>query len=316
MIDSPKFGGNYRVAPEVRVLGHILIDALKGRSKPWWGETVGTTLRAFAIAAAHGLALAGGAAALRPSAAVAASDLYALTLQSGGTFGSVDLATGDFTPIGPGLGGLGPGYYAPVFDPATNAFFATSLSLGSASFSNQIVRIDATTGAVSNLVLNNPSSIFNSAFVEGLGVDSTTGTLYALTLQLGGTFGSVDLATGDFTPIGPGLGGLGLGYYAPVFDPAANAFFVTSLPLGDPSFSQQIVRFDATTGAATDLVLNNPSSIFNEPDVEGLGVASGPLAAVPELSTWTMMVVGFVGLGFVACRRWPNKRRLSGPQMS
>jgi hypothetical protein len=65
----------------------------------------------------------------------------------------------------------------------------------------------------------------------------------------------------------------------------------------------------------TDLVLNNPSSIFNEPDVEGLGVANGPLAAVPELSTWTMMVVGFAGLGFVASRRWPNGRRLSGPQM-
>ena len=173
---------------------------------------MGTSLRAFAIAAAYGLALAGGGAVLRPSAAVAASDVYALTLQSGGTFGSVDLATGDFTPIGPGLGGLG------------------------------------------------------------------------------------------------------LGYYAPVFDPATNAFFVTSLPLGDPSFSQQIVRFDATTGAATDLVLTNPTSIFNEPDVEGLGVASSSVAAVPELSTWTMMVVGFVGLGFVASRRWPNRRRLSGPQ--
>jgi hypothetical protein len=166
-----------------------------------------TTLRAFAIAAAYGLALTGGAAALRPSAAVAASDLFALTLQSAG-----------------------------------------------------------------------------------------------------GTFGSVDLATGTFTPFGPGPG-LGSGYYAPIFDPAANAFFATSVPLGTPSFSNTIVRIDATTGAATDLVLKNPSNPIDSPFVEGLGVVSSPLAAVPELSTWTMMVVGFAGLGFVASRRWPERAK-------
>jgi hypothetical protein len=53
-------------------------------------------------------------------------------------------------------------------------------------------------------------------------------------------------------------------------------------------------------------VLNNPSSIFNSPAVEGLGVASSPVAAVPEPSTWAMMLLGLAGLGF-AFRRSRRK---------
>src|SRR5215469_15144705 len=37
-------------------------------------------------------------------------------------------------------------------------------------------------------------------------------------------------------------------------------------------------------------------------------ITIGPIATVPELSTWTMMVVGFAGLGFLAYRKKSNLR--------
>jgi hypothetical protein len=37
--------------------------------------------------------------------------------------------------------------------------------------------------------------------------------------------------------------------------------------------------------------------------VDTLTVSLTPLSAVPEPSTWAMMILGFVGLGFMACRR-------------
>lgn len=32
-------------------------------------------------------------------------------------------------------------------------------------------------------------------------------------------------------------------------------------------------------------------------------LATGQVAAVPEISTWAMMLLGFAGVGFMACRR-------------
>ena len=81
-------------------------------------------LHTIAIRATYGLALVlSGAAALLPSAATAASDIYGLaSTPDFHAFGPLDAATGGYTPIG-GDTGLAIGYYAPVFDPALNSFF-------------------------------------------------------------------------------------------------------------------------------------------------------------------------------------------------
>jgi hypothetical protein len=44
------------------------------------------------------------------------------------------------------------------------------------------------------------------------------------------------------------------------------------------------------------------------------GVAADPItisSSVPEPSTWAMMIMGFLGLGFMACRRKNNVLRFA-----
>lgn len=75
--------------------------------------------------------------------------------------------------------------------------------------------------------------------------------------------------------------------------------------------------------AAIELVLDGTSSLFSgltttiDSSVSGIpgsGAIGGTLtiaAAVPEPSTWAMMVLGFLGVGFMAYRREQNGTALS-----
>ena len=58
------------------------------------------------------------------------------------------------------------------------------------------------------------------------------------------------------------------------------------------------------TGGQYIFSVDNPTALFNPGDlILSGGVATPGVAAVPEPSTWAMMILGFFGVGFVAYRR-------------
>jgi hypothetical protein len=73
---------------------------------------------------------------------------------------------------------------------------------------------------------------------------------------------------------------------------------------GDPSvsvtFTDSPQPFNGFTLSLTDLTNMQPSSHGNVYDITGLITVT---AAVPEPSTWAMMLLGFMGIGFMAYRR-------------
>jgi hypothetical protein len=243
----------------------------------------------------------------------ASSQLYGLVNSLGGVgptdFGTIDPLTGDFTQIG-GPTGLSLGNYAPVFDPARNSFFVPFQPIAPSTFSNTVSEIDAATGGVVSIdVTQGGSGPGHGRAVLGLGVDPASNQLYGL-VHSGSdvVFGKIDPATGDFTQIG-GPTGLPVGYYAPVFDPQSGDFLVTVEPIPGNTFAEVMGEIDPSTGVLTSTLLG---LVPPNPDVNlillGLGVASSPTAAVPEPSTWAMMLIGFAGLAFAACRRTNRDR--------
>ena len=58
-------------------------------------------------------------------------------------------------------------------------------------------------------------------------------------------------------------------------------------------------------GTITSLTIEavQPDGVFLWPAVDNLTLAQGLTSAVPEPSTWAMMILGFAGVGFLAYRR-------------
>jgi hypothetical protein len=84
-----------------------------------------------------------------------------------------------------------------------------------------------------------------------------------------------------------------------------------------PYLSEAGLSFDLSGGpiSQVNVFYNNPGYFLDlhPPDGAGSGPAAGPLtvgsfsvAAVPEPSTWAMMILGFFGVGFMAYRRKQN----------
>ena len=212
----------------------------------------------------------GCAVALHPSVVAAASTLYGLVSEAGGSpvFGSIDPATGSFTQIGNASEPIG--YYAPVYDPARNVFYVTISPINGTGLLGGFDEINAATGAITQVVLPllGPEE---PQFVAGLGVDTNNGQLYGLVSEAGGSpvFGSIDPATGSFTQIGNASEPIG--YYAPVYDPARNVFYVTISPINGTGLLGGFDEINAATGAITQVVL--PLLGPEEPQfVAGLGV--------------------------------------------
>jgi hypothetical protein len=51
---------------------------------------------------------------------------------------------------------------------------------------------------------------------------------------------------------------------------------------------------------------NDPAAIYGQLNGPNIGQPSFQISAVPEPSTWAMMILGFIGLGFMAYRRKQN----------
>jgi hypothetical protein len=139
-------------------------------------------------------------------------------------------------------------------------------------------------------------TLFTTLFViASFHVPANGGTLFGLTSFNGGPaqFGSIDPVTGAFTQIGNAS--LPSGYYAPVYDPTQDAFYVITQPIGDNVFTAAIDRIDPLTGAVTQFHLPIIPVGGGDPPLltVALGLAAGAAtpASVPEPSSALLLVV-------------------------
>jgi hypothetical protein len=73
---------------------------------------------------------------------------------------------------------------------------------------------------------------------------------------------------------------------------------VVSTPMGTDT-----VTIDVSFPASNAIEIYSEQEGFFSPSSEGEQSATLTISAVPELSTWAMMILGFCGVGFVAYRR-------------
>lgn len=152
------------------------------------------------------------------------------------------------------------------------------------------------------------AAIYNFSFSDQAG-DSSSGQI---TTSGGGPNFSVASIIGVFD--GQTIAGLD-----PTYAAADNIFYSAG-----PYLSEAGLSFDLSGGPITqvNVFYGNAGGVngfngvgyfldLNPPDVAGSGPDAGPLTvgsftiaeAVPEPSTWAMMILGFCGLGFMAYRR-------------
>jgi hypothetical protein len=140
---------------------------------------------------------------------------------------------------------------------------------------------------------NYPTRINASWTAESSPTPSYVGSssFYITVSYLTGDPGNGDYNVGFFTPDYAQNGGL---FIAGVMLTGSQVF---TGPLQNPTFL--IGSFDFYTG------------VFHQGHELLTITNEAPIAsAVPEPSTWAMMILGFVGIGFMACRRKQN-----GPQL-
>lgn len=91
---------------------------------------------------------------------------------------------------------------------------------------------------------------------------------------------------------------------------ADNAVFGTATPLSNATFS----NLGVSSGEANGVIGAGPYSIVTEYLLTATGAASANASvvvqSVPEASTWAMMVLGFLGIGFLAYRKKPGVSNL------
>jgi PEP-CTERM motif len=98
-------------------------------------------------------------------------------------------------------------------------------------------------------------------------------------------------------------------------DPTDQGLETDKLGAVGPTIAGATAINGSTTQLSKIFTFNDPFSITEEVDFTALGASSylqstGNVSAVPEPSTWAMMILGFMGIGFLAYRRknGPNFR--------
>ncbi len=108
------------------------------------------------------------------------------------------------------------------------------------------------------------------------------------------------------TPTGGGVTNLVIDIGTSVFD-LTNSFTFVTIQLGKP-----ISITDLSTNPAFLITGGNGYTYQASNGEFGTGTVSFAIAsAIPEPSTWAMMILGFCGLGFIAYRRKQNGSALS-----
>jgi hypothetical protein len=86
------------------------------------------------------------------------------------------------------------------------------------------------------------------------------------------------------------------------------------LPVGyaSGSFISGTDQFNSTTIAGLGLTPGTYTYTFGTgPDADSVVVNIGNVSAVPEASTWAMLLLGFMGIGFMAYRRKNNHNKMA-----
>jgi hypothetical protein len=130
-------------------------------------------------------------------------------------------------------------------------------------------------------------------------------SLWLSTSANGGPVGDFDITT-SFTVTGgsyhiTGIWGVDNSGTLSLVNTGTNtSTLISSIPFGFPAFQGALTAFDFTVGPGNYSLafdLNNSGGPF------ALRVGDLQIAAVPEPSTWAMMILGFAGVGFMAYRR-------------
>jgi hypothetical protein len=121
------------------------------------------------------------------------------------------------------------------------------------------------------------------------------------TYQIDGSFGTYPTNYGSYIlsiTVGNGVGNpyvLGT-CYSPAPGPCGY--------YRDSPFTQFVNSQNMTLSSSVFLITFPPASITDEQIVITADLPDGfSVAGVPEVSTWAMLLIGFVGIGFAACRR-------------
>jgi hypothetical protein len=177
-----------------------------------------------------------------------------------------------------------------------------------AAFSGILTLSPASAGTVSDLVtfnatdfqtINIPAPVnpvtgsFTISFDPTLDyTDSTTGiSLNSLNIVLGSTLSFTYNHTNDFLQVGGLANGAGTIQYSPSTDDFYLQIF--GLGAGTPTFNQ--LGYTQTSYSS--------DNYFYTLNQTGTVSATPITAAVPEPSTWAMLLLGFTGIGFLAYRR-------------
>lgn len=122
---------------------------------------------------------------------------------------------------------------------------------------------------------------------------------YEILLGSGGTLGNAIGATGAATVV--------VGNYSEI-DPS------TGLSTGSNSFTNDGISEGLLANGFNNIASTNGTTWVNNAAPPGNIPLEleGTVAAVPEPSTWAMMILGFLGVGFIAYRRNQNDSALSG----
>jgi hypothetical protein len=193
-------------------------------------------------------------------------------------------------------------------------------------------------------------SVANGAVSGAFGVGNTitfagSGPVSISTVDLYGYAGGgskpieIDLFSGANPNTGTLLGSAqvvptGNGYTTEVFNfgnllVASNTLtFIVSIVGNNGSYDDSFVnwqQFTGTTGAPTigtsgnmwygssgGYVIDNGYAVDTGAKTNTLAVQFNSVSAVPEPSTWAMMILGFCGVGFMAYRRKQNASTLAG----
>lgn len=116
----------------------------------------------------------------------------------------------------------------------------------------------------------------------------------------------------------------GFNYIKP-WDSVESFSFHPGLPVDSASLNFKtpgFVTLCVGASAAFGLCTNHRNGIFGAVGPEILETLHPPIvtfdnvAAVPEPSTWAMMLLGFAGVGFMACRRKPTPINIDGCLMT
>jgi uncharacterized protein (TIGR03118 family) len=271
------------VVPGTSTAALFIFANLNGTISAWNGSA-GTTAQVVAsppVAAYTGLTLVG-------------TQLYAANAATG----HIDVFDGSFSPVAPAGGFVDPTLPAGLVPFNVQAIggkiYVTYAPAG------RLAQTAATPGMGAVSVFD-----ANGVFQQRLITGSQLASPWGITLAPSdfGQFGG-DLLVGNFSFLASEIN---------AFDPTTGAFIGT-IPI-DPGTGQ-------SAGGLWSLAFGNagnngdPNTLFFTDGINGEADGLfGSLRAVPEPSTWAMMILGFAGLGFMTYRKRKNGLALAASRV-